>query len=102
MLPAGLQFSACLKIWRSPLRVKSVLLRQRFFEVKMPALAPAPGLRLGRRGAKGASAAGQGLKSKSLNHFDFNYFGFLVPACPGYVYQSNVLVLQLCLEISVQ
>jgi hypothetical protein len=27
---------------------------------KMPALAPAPSLRLGRRGAKGASAAGQG------------------------------------------
>jgi hypothetical protein len=27
---------------------------------RMPALAPAPGLRLGRRGAKGASAAGQG------------------------------------------
>jgi hypothetical protein len=31
MLPAGLQFSACLKIWRSLFKVKSLLFGQRFF-----------------------------------------------------------------------
>jgi hypothetical protein len=43
-----------------------VLFRKTIMTTK-PALAPAPGLRLGRRGAKGASAAGQGFfKGKTI------------------------------------
>jgi hypothetical protein len=39
---------------------ESFLIRRLSLNFNKPALAPAPGLRLGRRGAKGASAAGQG------------------------------------------